>query len=332
MLNVVIVGAGLMGYHHMRTARRLGARVVGVVDRDPRAAARLAKIASGAKPATSLSAFAGGADVVHICTPPDSHVPIALEASGAGIHALIEKPLAETARETKQLVDAFAQRRLFLCPVHQYAFQRGMGAAMKDMTAIGPVMRITFDIVSAGAGSDDERFDSVAAEILPHPLAMLQRFLPTANLAAMRWAVTSTRPGEWLIVTTHDGILITISISLASRPSAFATRLHGPGGTIELDNFHDYAVRFSPTVSRRAKISQPFVHANQHLITASHNLARRFLRREPAYPGLRSLVGQFYRAVESGDGNSLPISTADTLSLAEARDAILSLVASARDE
>lgn len=45
-------------------------------------------------------------DVVMICTPHNQHVPMALQALKAGVHPLIEKPLAVDADEARALLDS----------------------------------------------------------------------------------------------------------------------------------------------------------------------------------------------------------------------------------
>lgn len=45
-------------------------------------------------------------DVVHITTPHDQHVQVALDCLAAGAHVLMEKPIANTLEEGQRLVDA----------------------------------------------------------------------------------------------------------------------------------------------------------------------------------------------------------------------------------
>lgn len=329
MLKIVIIGAGLMGRHHARIARRLGATVTGVVDSDHDAALRLCRTIPQARSATSLSALlsAGRVDAAHLCTPAGSHMPIALELAEAGVHALIEKPVTETVEEARILTEAFGRTDALVCPVHQYAFQRGMGDALNSLERLGQLKHIAFDIVSAGGGSDPAEFDRIAGEILPHPLSMLQRLYPEIGLGALRWRMTQAQAGEWLIGTVHDGALISISISLGGRPTAFSTRLSGTEGTIELNNFHDYSVFMPGAVSRSVKIAQPFQLAAKHLAGASLNLSRRAWHRETAYPGLMELTRLFYSAVEDRKAFSVPVSTTQVIDLAKARDTILAQLA-----
>ena len=49
-------------------------------------------------------------DVIDICTPPDSHREIALEAIRHGKHVLVEKPIAMNSEEAREMFEA-ARRR-----------------------------------------------------------------------------------------------------------------------------------------------------------------------------------------------------------------------------
>src|SRR5712691_9338200 len=98
-LRVAIIGAGLMGYWHGRAARRLGAQIMGIVDPDAERAKALAhalQVDTTAAGATNLLQ-AGRIDAVHICSPLSSHGALARRAIESGIHALVEKPLTESA-------------------------------------------------------------------------------------------------------------------------------------------------------------------------------------------------------------------------------------------
>ena len=48
-------------------------------------------------------------DVIHVCTPNDSHAQISIDAMEAGKHVMSEKPMAKTAADAKRMVEA-AQR------------------------------------------------------------------------------------------------------------------------------------------------------------------------------------------------------------------------------
>lgn len=48
----------------------------------------------------------GSIDVVHVCTPNDSHSYITIDALEAGKHVMCEKPMAKTAQEAKEMLAA----------------------------------------------------------------------------------------------------------------------------------------------------------------------------------------------------------------------------------
>jgi len=48
----------------------------------------------------------GTIDIVHVCTPNDSHAEIAIAALEAGKHVMCEKPMAKTAADARRMVEA----------------------------------------------------------------------------------------------------------------------------------------------------------------------------------------------------------------------------------
>ena len=166
------------------------------------------------------------------------------------------------------------------------------------MQTAGAVRRITFDICSAGAANGLDP-DKVAADILPHPLSMAQRLLPSADIAALDWSGVRPAPGEWLITAPIEGAALVIQLSMNGRPTRFMTRVTADGGSMELDNFHDFAVWWPGTVSRPVKIAQPFLRSGLGLAAASWNLAA--LRLTSHAP---TLTGWKIDASKAGAGSS----------------------------
>jgi len=109
-LRAGIIGLGSMGRHHVRTLRALeGVDLVAVADEggDPFG------VAGDLEVLPNLEALlAVGLDYIVIATPTDSHEQLGLQTAEAGVHALIEKPLAKTVKQAKTLADAFASRDL----------------------------------------------------------------------------------------------------------------------------------------------------------------------------------------------------------------------------
>lgn len=319
-----------MGRWHAEAVRRAGGVVTAVVDPNPSAAQRLAARYRGVQPCFDLETMLEQAqpDVLHICSPLPTHVEIAERALEAGLHLLIEKPVASTSAAVACLLERAAQRRRLLCPVHQFTFQRGVAMAQHWLQGLGRLVHLEVTICSGGGGSQSgAALDEIVADILPHPLSLLQRFVP-GGVSETGWTVLRPDAGELRVLSTADGVSIAFMISMSARPPVCMLKLQGTAGTVHLNLFHGYAFREPGEVSKVRKIIQPFDCTLRELCTASANLARRAWRRESAYPGLRRLVQEFYAAVRAG--GDAPISAEEILVQARVRDQLIDMARTAR--
>jgi predicted dehydrogenase len=114
-LRVLVAGCGNMGTSHARAYHRLrdDFEIVGLVSRGPRTRERLAAELGGTKTfADFAEAYrATRPDVVSINTYPDTHAAIARTALAGGSHVFVEKPLAESVAEAREIALAQQHRR-----------------------------------------------------------------------------------------------------------------------------------------------------------------------------------------------------------------------------
>lgn len=105
-----LVGAGGIAQTYVQVFASLeGVRVVGVADPRPGAATATATALGCAHFAShERLADAGGLDAVLVCTPPATHVPIALHFIDRGVAVLCEKPLAIAVDDARRLVSEAA--------------------------------------------------------------------------------------------------------------------------------------------------------------------------------------------------------------------------------
>ena len=124
-LRVAIVGCGQIADGHVSEIQKIaGAEVVAVCDLERLMAEQLA-VRYGV--AAHYDDFAEmlrreQPDVVHIATPPASHLPLALQALAAGCHLLVEKPFALDYADAVRRVAAAAQAKRQLPISHPYHF------------------------------------------------------------------------------------------------------------------------------------------------------------------------------------------------------------------
>ncbi|WP_313557845.1 Gfo/Idh/MocA family protein, partial [Miniimonas arenae] len=115
MLRIGIVGTGSIARAHVAAYQRFPdeARIVALVDPVPGRAAR-ARDELGLADAevyedASAMLAVGNVDLVSIATPPATHAALTVAALDAGVHVLVEKPMAPSLEECDAMIAA-AQR------------------------------------------------------------------------------------------------------------------------------------------------------------------------------------------------------------------------------
>ncbi|MDF2593668.1 MAG: oxidoreductase domain protein [Clostridia bacterium] len=108
-----VIGAGFIGVAHVEALRRLGnVEVVALASQDDLTlkAAELNIANSFFDYKQMLDSLA--LDIIHICTPNDSHYEIAMYAMERGVHVLCEKPMTTTILEAEKLVETAKKKNL----------------------------------------------------------------------------------------------------------------------------------------------------------------------------------------------------------------------------
>lgn len=105
VLRAGLVGLGVMGRNHARLLQSTDdIEFVGAVD----PAGDTAGVVRDAPTVPTVEDLLGiGLDVCVVACPTEDHLPVGLALAGAGVHALIEKPLATDLVAANQIVDAF---------------------------------------------------------------------------------------------------------------------------------------------------------------------------------------------------------------------------------
>ncbi|MEI9940829.1 MAG: Gfo/Idh/MocA family oxidoreductase [Pseudomonadota bacterium] len=110
-LRIAVVGVGNVGGSHARElslGKVRGAMLTGVCDTSPEALARFPRVPAFVSQSALLAA--GLADAVLIATPHYDHTPLAIEALAAGLHVLVEKPLAVHKADALRMIAAYERR------------------------------------------------------------------------------------------------------------------------------------------------------------------------------------------------------------------------------
>ena len=106
-LKIGVAGAGVMGRNHARVLSELrDVELTTVFDPDAVTAEGVAE-AYGATAVTTAQAFvAAGLDAAVIATPNRFHAELGVALLNAGVHVLVEKPIAATTADAQAMIDA----------------------------------------------------------------------------------------------------------------------------------------------------------------------------------------------------------------------------------
>src|SRR4030088_1162062 len=128
-LRVGVIGAGIMGSNHARVLAGLpGITLVGTVDPLPAHRARATELAGCRTFASLDELIAEGVDAVTIAAPTHLHHEIALACIAHGIHVLVEKPIASSVEEGRDIVAAARRARVTLMVGHVERFNPAVAA------------------------------------------------------------------------------------------------------------------------------------------------------------------------------------------------------------
>jgi len=236
-LSVGVIGLGVMGAEHLRLLREetAGVQVTAICDADPDRAARLAEDASFFADPMALIA-SDTVDAVVIASPDATHAGLALACLAAGKHALCEKPLATSAAEALQVVDAEVAlgRRLL-----QIGYMRRFDPAYVEMKRVAG---------GGGIGSPvllhNVHRNAAAPDWFTGPMAVTNSFVHEIDIS--RWllgsdlvsAIVHSAPGgDPLLITmeTDKGEIVSTEVFMNAHYGYHVhAQLVGRTGTVQM--------------------------------------------------------------------------------------------------
>jgi predicted dehydrogenase len=210
-LRLGLAGAGRWGRNYIRTIAGLPElRLTHVASRNPSTAALLP---AGCRLVAHWSELIdpSALDGVIIATPPASHGEIARAAILAGIPVLIEKPLALSAAEARDVRDLAVEQRVFALVEHTHLFSPAFRTLKQLVERHGGAREIHSEASSQGPYRRDV---SVLWDWGPHDVAMcldLMQEVPTSAASAVQERFER-----------NGGVAETVSIALSFRSGVAA--------------------------------------------------------------------------------------------------------------
>jgi hypothetical protein len=135
VLRVGVIGAGVMGSNHARVLAGLpDISLVGVVDPLEAHRARATDLANCRTFDAFEALLAEGVDAVTIAAPTHLHHQLALACIARKTHVLVEKPIASTVEEGRQIVEAAQRAGVTLMVGHVERFNPAVAAIKQAIT------------------------------------------------------------------------------------------------------------------------------------------------------------------------------------------------------
>ena len=180
-LNVGVVGCGRMGAFHVRNYLQIDcARLVAVADPDEGARRRAVggmSISEYADWRTMIEDEAGELDAISIACSSDAHAEVALEALDAGLHVLVEKPIATTVPDALRMRGAAMEAGRKLMVGHIERFNPAV-TKLRELVAEGRLGSV-YRAQATRVGPLPARIQDagVAIDLATHDLDVLQHIL-----------------------------------------------------------------------------------------------------------------------------------------------------------
>lgn len=199
---------------------------------------------------TDLSQMLAGEklDIVDICTPPQIHATLALEALGNGCHVILEKPMALKTSDCDEMIAASRKHNVKLCVIHNQLFYPPVIKA-RELVAKGAIG----DFIGMRIFMSDPRDEmimrkdywvhqlpgGVIGETGPHPVYKSIAFIgniKNADIFASRRLEHPWAPfDEFRIELEGEKGYSSIVISYTSRRRASTIDILGTEGALHLD-------------------------------------------------------------------------------------------------
>jgi predicted dehydrogenase len=232
-----LIGLGMMGRHHARVLSSVdGVEFVGACD-------------PAGDPHRSLGAsrwfesvpdlLDAGVDAVVVATPTDDHESVAMEVLNAGVHMLVEKPVAATVQSAELISAAFTDAGLVGAVGHVERFNPAVQELHRRLTEgqLGTVFSIATERV--GPFPNRIRDVGVVKDLATHDIDLI-RWIGQSEFDVVfgQTAHKMGRPHEDLVVGTGrllNGTVVGLNVNWLTPTKRRRVTVLGEGGAFVAD-------------------------------------------------------------------------------------------------
>src|SRR5215472_9140647 len=337
MLKVGIVGCGKIADDHCSQIQRIkGCEIVGVCDRELLMARQLSErfpVKAYFSDLTQMFSHAKP-DVIHVCTPPESHFAIAETALEAGCHVYVEKPFALCLDDARELIALATRKGLKITAGHddqfRHAARRMRALVHEGYLGGGPVhMESYYCYELGGSGyarallADKQHWvrklpGKLLHNIISHGIARIAEFLTTDCPEVIVHGFTSPqlrKMGEEslidelrVIISEQNRLTAYFTFSSQMRPSLHQFRIFGTKNGLQLDQDNETLIRLRGArhKSYLEQFVPPAAFAREYFRNLKRNIGLFLARDFHSKSGMKFLIESFYRSIDRGETPPIP--------------------------
>ncbi len=237
-VKVGVIGIGNMGWNHARVLSLLrDAELVGVADPDA-ARGALAKEQFGCEWFADYNALIPEVEAVCIAVPTLLHHPVGMACLQAGVHVLIEKPIAASEQEARELIAAAEQAGRLLQVGH---IERFNPAFRELLNVVANEEVVVLEGRRHSPHADRANDVSVVLDLMIHDIDLV---LELAGAPVVGFAAAGGRSGDgpidYVTATLNfaNGVAASLTASKMSHRKVRCLSAHCRASLVEADFLH----------------------------------------------------------------------------------------------
>ncbi len=327
-IRAALVGAGYVASFHLEAMAKVpGLETVAVCDPDLERARALARRYGVPAAVASIEELAAlNVDVAHVLTPPDLHIRVARQLLEAGIGAFIEKPLALSSREARELAELAQAKGIPVGVNHNNVYHPAFSRLLDWVRSgrIGRVehVRICLSVPLGQLDAGDYSHwmfrspENIVFEQAPHPFSQLHALVGRVKEA--RTTLLSTRelhPGQifherWLVAARGERGTAEIYMSFGRPFHRWTLEVLGTDGSAEVDLGHNtfsfeektsYLDFWNGFLAGRRRARALLRDTRQNLLGYARYTLGLGGRSDSFFVGMRGSIETFYAALRAGE-------------------------------
>lgn len=253
VLREAVLGAGNVSRRHLTGIEHdPRSQLVGVCDLDEDAARAAAEPHGATVWTDPADVWEEDLDIVHVCTPVQTHYDLASEALAHDVNVVLQKPTAESSKQIDALAEEEDKSEAIVCPVHNEIFRPAgrKATAIVDGGELGAIEAVSTRFTGLTPPDAEHRgewvFELPGGEFeegLPHPLYVTLRvggYPADEEAIDVQTALNGDYDGRFAYDAAQvqyrsaEGTLCSVQM-VANGTDERAQRIHGAEGALFVD-------------------------------------------------------------------------------------------------